>query len=90
MCGETIAFSAPVAGRKTQLFHLLFAQPGKVTLVQLCIHLCMFHGQFNLLAAALAEAALEIAFQWWWWWGYFQLKALKNVYLISTSFGIWC
>ena len=32
----------------------------------------------QFLAAALAEAALEIAFQWWWWWGYFQLKALEK------------
>ena len=32
----------------------------------------------EFLAAALAEAALEITFQWWWWWGYFQLKALKK------------
>ena len=29
-------FSAPVAGRKMQLFHLIFTEPGKVILVQPC------------------------------------------------------
>ena len=34
--GERIAFFAPVAGRKAQLFHLIFTQPGKVILIQPC------------------------------------------------------
>ena len=31
---SNIVISAPVAGRKTQLFHLIFTEPGKVILVQ--------------------------------------------------------
>ena len=34
--GEIISLSSPVAGRKTQLFHLIFIQPGKVILGQPC------------------------------------------------------